>query len=70
LLSQSKAKGYLTEDEISSLSTIEELRLRQALARSTNELLASVTVPLRRQKAEELKTFEESVEKMTDEKEI
>jgi hypothetical protein len=40
------------------------------LARSTNELLASITVPLRRQKAEDLKTHEEGVEKLTDEKEI
>ena len=69
-MTQAKAKGYLSEDEIASISTIEEIRLRQALARSTNELLAGITVPLRRQKAEELKAHEENVEKLTDEKEI
>ena len=32
---------------------VEEVKLRQALARSTNEIMASITLPLRRQKAEQ-----------------
>ena len=46
---------------------VEEVKLRQALARSTNEIMASITLPLRRQKAEQERTFFESLEKMSDE---
>lgn len=37
------------------------------LARTTNEILASITVPLRRQKAEDLEKFKEALEKIADE---
>lgn len=52
LLNQSKARGYLTEEEAQNIADVDELKLRQALARTTNELLASITLPLRRLKAE------------------
>ena len=40
--------------------------MRQVLARTTNEILASITVPLRRLKLEEQNMFKEKLEKMTD----
>ena len=46
---------------------VEEVKLRQALARSTNEIMASITLPLRRQKAEQERNFLESLEKMSEE---
>ena len=57
LLNQSKAKGYLTEDEASKIADVDEMKLRQALARSTNEILASITIPLRRIKADQERIF-------------
>ena len=39
------------------------------LARATNEILASITVPLRRQKLEEQNQFKEKLDKLTDEAE-
>ena len=39
------------------------------LARTTNEILASITVPLRRQKAEDLEKFKETLEKIASEDE-
>ena len=53
LLNQAKAKDYLTEAEAENLSAVDEVKVRQVLARTTNEILASITVPLRRIKAEE-----------------
>lgn len=52
LLNQSKARGYLTEEEALNIADVDEVKLRQALARATNELLASITLPLRRLKAD------------------
>jgi len=53
LLNQAKAKTYLTEDEASELSNVDPIKVRQVLARTTNEILASITVPLRRMKNDE-----------------
>lgn len=66
-MNQSKARLYLSEDEANNLADVDEVKLRQALARSTNEILAAFTLPLRRQKAEQERTFLESVEKMSEE---
>lgn len=40
------------------------MKLRQALARATNELLCSITVPLRRLKADSEAKFLETLDKM------
>ena len=48
LLNQAKAKQYLTDAEADDLATIDPIKVRQVLARTTNEILASMTVPLRR----------------------
>lgn len=45
------------------------MKVRQALARSTNELLASITLPLRRLKAEQERTFQESLDKLSSDEE-
>ena len=58
-----KKRKYLTEEEALKIADlfiktylfnadVDEIKLRQALARSTNELLASITIPLRRIKAD------------------
>ena len=52
LLTQAKAKGYLTEEESSNHSGIDEIKKRQTFARCTNELITAAQMPLRRIKAE------------------
>ena len=69
LLNQAKAKSYLTEAEADDLTKVDPLKVRQVLARTTNEILASITVPLRRLKAEEVEKFKERLEKIEDEEE-
>ena len=66
LLNQAKAKQYLTEAEADDLASVDPTKVRQVLARTTNEILASMTVPLRRQKLEEQNAFKEKLEKITD----
>jgi hypothetical protein len=56
----------LTEEEAGNISTIDETKLRQVLARCTNELLISSILPLRRLKAEQDRIFLESLEKIAD----
>ena len=53
LLNQAKAKSYLTDEEADHLAKVDPIKVRQVLARTTNEILASITVPLRRIKLEE-----------------
>ena len=68
LINQAKAKQYLTEEECSEIKAVEEVKLRQVLARCTNEILASITVPLRRAKLAAEEEFQAALEKMeTDE---
>ena len=43
----------MTEEEAENLSAVDATKVRQVLARTTNEILASITVPLRRIKADE-----------------
>ena len=66
LLNQAKAKQYLTEAEADDLQNVDAIKVRQVLARTTNEILASITVPLRRIKLEEQNQFKEKLEKITD----
>jgi hypothetical protein len=66
LVNQAKARGYLTDAESDALGDIDEVKLRQVLARTTNELLAGYSVPLRRAKLEEEEKFQEQLEKMSD----
>ena len=66
LLNQAKAKDYLTEAEAGDLSKVDPVKVRQVLARTTNEILASITVPLRRLKAEEVEKIREKIEKSED----
>ena len=51
------------------MASVEPIKVRQVLARTTNEILASITVPLRRNKLEEQDKFKEKLEKMTNEDE-
>ena len=64
---QAKAKGYLTEEEANNISEVEEFKLRQALARVTNEIVAGITLPLRRLKAEQERTFLETLDRLPEE---
>ena len=66
MLNQAKAKQYLTEAEADDLQNVDAIKVRQVLARTTNEILASITVPLRRIKLEEQNQFKEKLEKITD----
>ena len=69
LVNQAKAKQYLTEAEANDIKTIDEIKLRQVLARCTNEILASITVPLRREKHGDNEKFEETLDKVENETE-
>ena len=59
----------MTEEETTYLGKVDQTKVRQALARATNEILASITVPLRRLKVEEAEKFKERLEKITDDDE-
>ena len=48
---------------------MDPIKVRQALARAPNEILASITVPLRRLKIDEADKFKERLEKIADEDE-
>lgn len=50
LLENAEVRGYLTKEETLSLDTTPENKKRQALARSTNDLLVGIQLPLRREK--------------------
>ena len=67
LLNQAKAKTYMTEEEAENLSAVDPTKVRQVLARTTNEILASITVPLRRIKADEQEKFKEKLDKIVEE---
>ena len=69
LINQAKAKSYLTEDEANDLGALDPIKVRQVLSRTTNEILASITVPLRRQKQEDQAQFKERLEKITEDDE-
>ena len=63
----------MTEEEATNLSSLDEIKLRQVLARSTNEILASITVPLRRLKRDaddEFHTKYEALEDAEEKKEL
>jgi len=57
----------LTEEEINDLSSVDATKLQQVFAKCTNEILASIIVPLRRAKAEEVDVEAASLEKMNEE---
>ena len=65
LLNQAKAKTYMTEEECENLANVDPIKVRQVLARTTNEILASITVPLRRIKLEEQEKFAVKVAGLT-----
>jgi hypothetical protein len=67
LINQAKARAYLTEEEASNVRTVDEVKLRQVLARTTNELLASITVPMRRAKRDADDDFFAKLEAVEDE---
>jgi hypothetical protein len=50
----------LTQAEADDLSSVDSKKLRQAFARSTNELMSSYQIPLRRAKQEDNEKFEAS----------
>jgi hypothetical protein len=68
LISQAKAKQYLTDAEADDFKNLDVVKQRQALARVTNELLAGYQMPLRRAKLEEEEKFQTSLDAMEDEK--
>ena len=57
----------MTEEEAENLSAVDATKVRQVLARTTNEILASITVPLRRIKVDEQEKFKEKLEKIVEE---
>lgn len=57
LISQAKAKQYLTDAEADDFKSLDAVKGRQALARVTNELLAGYQMPLRRAKLEDEEKF-------------
>ena len=57
----------MTEEEITTIETVDELKVRQVLARVTNEILASIIVPARRAKAEREEAFLGKVEALEEE---
>ena len=59
----------MTEEEGNDLATVDPVKVRQVLARATNEILAGITVPLRRLKLEDSERFKERLEKITDQAE-
>ncbi len=63
LLDRAKAAAYLTQAEADDLEAVEPTKICQVLARCTNEILTSIQVPLRRQKADQLAEFEAQLEK-------
>ena len=67
LVNQAKGKGYLTEEEGNNLGSVDEIKLRQVLARSTNEILAGITLPLRRLKKDADDEFNAKYEALEDE---
>ena len=69
LVNQAKAKNYLTEDEAHDLEKVDPLKVRQVLSRATNEILASITVPLRRMKLDENAQFKEKLDKIANDEE-
>lgn len=69
LLAQAKARQYMTEDECSRIEELDPVKVRQVLARVTNELMASILVPARRAKVEEEEKFYQALEKVEDEAE-
>jgi hypothetical protein len=58
LLDRARAAGYLTQQETEELESVDSTKIQQALARCTNEILTSIQMPLRRQKAEQLVEYE------------
>jgi len=66
LLNQVRAKAYLTEEETTDLANTDPIKVRQAFARATNEIIASIAVPLRRIKLDEAEKFKEKLEKIVD----
>ena len=59
----------MTEDECSRIEELDPVKVRQVLARVTNELMASILVPARRAKVEEEEKFYQALEKVEDEAE-
>ena len=58
LLERARAANYLEPAELADLHSVDKVKLQQVLARCTNEILVSIQVPLRRQKAEQQQEFE------------
>lgn len=67
LINQAKARSYLSEEEAANVQTVDEVKLRQVLARTTNELLASITVPMRRLKRDGDDDFHTKLDAVEDE---
>lgn len=63
LLERAKTAGYLSAAEAEDIDSIDTSKLTQILARCTNELLVSMQLPLRRQKAEMVAEYEGTLEK-------
>lgn len=64
LLENAETKGYLTAAEIAENKDLH--RMQQALARSTNDLLVSMQLPLRREKQQQLEQFTQALSAVTD----
>jgi len=63
LIDRAKGCGYLTNEEATDLDSVDSKKLVQVLARCTNEILVSIQVPFRREKALQMADFESMLEK-------
>ena len=65
LMEQADSKGYMTVQEIQDNK--EPLKVQQALARATNDLLIAFSLPLRREKQAMMDQLSQQLETLTDE---
>jgi len=57
LLAHATAANYLTEEQANDVAKLDMLKLRQVLARCTNEILASWQITMRRDKQAEFEVL-------------
>ena len=65
LIENSESRGYMTAAEIAE--NHDHMKVQQALARSANDLVAGIQVPLRREKQAMLDDFNSKIGSVTDE---
>ena len=64
LIENAESRGYITAAEIAENK--DTVKIKQALARSTNDILISIQLPLRREKAALIETHATQLAAVTD----